>query len=392
MATITKAFNSRYGFSLESGEHRSVLLSDALSADRQILVPDEDGTLLLRDSPDSITSAMIADGAIVDEDINADADIAITKLASGTAGQVIQVGDEGIVWTSDLDLPGNLTVQGSANFIGKLNLGTEESLSTADVVWNSDTGAIEVGLTENISQLIGQSTYLTCRNGTGSTIAAGKAVMFTGTIGNSGRLVVAPMVADGTYPGYVFLGITAQAILAGEDGYVATFGKIRKINTLAYTEQQILWCDPATPGGLTGTEPEAPNLKLAVAAVVTRASNGTLMVRWDTGRRLADLHDVESNGATEDNWLLRYDAAAERWEPTPDLDVPGELIYKGVDIRKYSRGAEEAQLIRENATVTIGTPGAVPFGVGPILPTGMAFAGIGPDSYNVVDIYSGSFC
>lgn len=52
----------------------------------------------------------------------------------------------------------------------------------------------------------------------------------------------------------------------------------------------------------------------------------------------------------------------------------------------------EQEAIRQNGTYTIGQPGTVPFGVGPVTTTGMALAPIGPDSYNVIDVASGSFC
>jgi hypothetical protein len=75
------------------------------------------------------------------------------------------------------------------------------------------------------------------------------------------------------------------------------------------------------PGGLTATEPQAPNLKLPVAAVVHDANNGILMVRWDTGRRLKDLHDVEANGATADGDVLNWNDTANRWEATDRLTL-----------------------------------------------------------------------
>lgn len=52
----------------------------------------------------------------------------------------------------------------------------------------------------------------------------------------------------------------------------------------------------------------------------------------------------------------------------------------------------ETELIRTNGSYSIGTPGTVPFGVGPITSTGMDLAPIGPDQYTVIDIRSGSFC
>jgi hypothetical protein len=190
------------------------------------------------------------------------------------------------------------------------------------LTWESDTSTLLFGLTANVDLHLGADQITLCRNNSNSvTIPKGTAVRFAGTVGNSGRIKVAPMVADGTYPGYVFFGITTEAIAGGADGFVTSFGKIRGINTTAYNEGDILWCNPATPGGLTATEPAAPNLKLAVAAVIHDANNGILMVRWDTGRRLKDLHDVEANGATADGDVLNWNDTANRWEATDRLTL-----------------------------------------------------------------------
>ncbi|MFZ9326482.1 MAG: hypothetical protein ACO24H_03345 [Polynucleobacter sp.] len=217
-----------------------------------------------------------------------------------------------------------------------------ESVSEGQLAWNADEQTLDLGRGGGATLQLGSTSPLV-RNSTASTIPNGTAVMFAGTLGNSGRLLVAPMVADGTYPGYVFLGITTQAIAAGADGFVTTFGKVRQVNTSAFTEGAILWCDPAVPGGLTETEPQAPNLKLPVAAVISSKNNGILMVRSDTGRRLQDLHDVEANGATEDGDLLTYVAANERWEAKPPKRT--NLIL------------ESQQVISEDYTLTAGYNG-----------------------------------
>ncbi len=210
------------------------------------------------------------------------------------------------------------------------------SVEAGQLAWNADEQTLDLGKGGGVVLQLGSEQLMLCRNNTASEISNGTAVRFAGTIGNSGRLLVAPMVADGTYPGYVFFGVTTEAIAAGEDGFVTTFGKVRQVNTLAFEEGDILWCDPATPGGLTNTEPAAPNLKLPVAAVVSKANNGILMVRSDTGSRLQDLHDVEANGSKVDGDVLTWVAANDRWEAlTPSLEGalptggdPGNILIK----------------------------------------------------------------
>jgi hypothetical protein len=203
---------------------------------------------------------------------------------------------------------------------------TFDQLAAVDVeagqlAWNTDEQTLDLGKGGGVVLQIGSEILMLCRNSTGSEIANGRAVRFAGTVGNSGRLLVAPMVADGSLPGYVFFGVTTEAIAPGEDGFVATFGKVRHVNTLLFEEGDILWCDPANPGGFTRTEPAAPNLKLPVAAVISKANNGILMVRSNIGQRLQDLHDVEANGSKADGDVLEYDSANGRWQPTDRLTL-----------------------------------------------------------------------
>lgn len=196
-----------------------------------------------------------------------------------------------------------------------------DPVADGQLTWNADEGTLELGK-GGISNYIGQETMVLCRNASNTTtILKGTAVMFAGTLGASGRLKVAPMVADGTFPGYVFFGVTDQAIPGGEDGYVSVFGKIRGVNTSAYEDGDILWCNPAVPGGFTKVEPQAPNLKLAVAAVIRAGNNGVIFVRWTTGARLQDLHDVEANGTKDDGDTLVWSASSNRWQPSDRLTL-----------------------------------------------------------------------
>lgn len=228
--------------------------------------------------------------------------------AGGTTGQLLAKASEDDYdseWTSN-PIVESISFDTSA---------ATDPLSDGQLAWNPDEGTLELGK-GGISNYIGQETMVLCRNNSNTVaIPKGTAVRFAGTVGASGRLKVAPMIADGTLPGYVFFGVTDQEIPGGEDGYVSTFGKIRGVNTSAYLDGDILWCSPTTPGGFTKTEPQAPNLKLAVAAVVRAANNGTIFVRATTGSRLADLHDVEANGGKQQDDSLVWNAASQRWEP-----------------------------------------------------------------------------
>ena len=77
------------------------------------------------DLKDSIvTSAKIVDNTIVDIDINANAEIAVSKLADGSARQLLQTdaAGSGVEWSSNIDIPGTLDVTGNTDIDSNLNV------------------------------------------------------------------------------------------------------------------------------------------------------------------------------------------------------------------------------------------------------------------------------
>lgn len=267
--------------------------------------------------------------------------------AAGAAGPGVAAGGatgDLLVKTSATDYATAWTDAPTVDLLG-FDLAAAETVTTGQLAWNADEGTLGLGKLGGISNYLGAETMVLCRNNSNSVaIPKGTAVMFVGTVGNSGRLKVAPMVANGTLPGYVFLGVTDQSIAGGSDGYVSVFGKIRGINTSIYADGDILWCNPAVAGGFTTTEPSAPNLKLAVAAVISAANNGSIFVRATSGSRLKDLHDVEVGSPTNDQ-VLTYKSATARWEAaTVPLPPVSPLLIS-------------QQVIAENYTVTAGYNG-----------------------------------
>lgn len=193
--------------------------------------------------------------------------------------------------------------------------GTQGTMS-----WNATEETVDLIQNDAVLQ-IGQEIQIHCRNTSGSLIPNGTAVMATGTQGATGRITIAPMVADGSVQPRYFLGVTTSDIANNGVGKVTTFGKVRDLNTSAFSEGAVLWCDPATPGGFTSTEPEAPNLKIATAFVVYSAvGNGVLMVRANTGIDLHDNHRVQVSGLAEGDYLT-WKPANNRWE-NHHLTVP----------------------------------------------------------------------
>jgi len=183
--------------------------------------------------------------------------------------------------------------------------------------WDADRQT--AGLQMNgVEARLGQDNFWYVKNQSGSDILKGTVVMAVGALGSSSRILVAPMVADGSVEEQYLLGITAEDILNGEDGFVMNIGKIRGIDTTQYGTQagQVLYCDPSVPGGLTITQPDAPNLDIPIAFTVDYKSNGTLAIRVNPGYHIGELHDVYSNSPSNNDILL-YNSTNSRWENTP---------------------------------------------------------------------------
>ena len=137
--------------------------------------------------------------------------------------------------------------------------------------------------------------------------------MAVGTDGNSGHILIAPMQANGTVEPKYFIGVTDTAIGNGEIGKVVHLGVIDQVNTNAFSDGDVLWCDPTIPGGFTTTEPEAPAVKLAAAIVLNSSTNGKLLVRVQGNEGLHELHDVHIEDVL-DGQALVWDEAQGYWK------------------------------------------------------------------------------
>ena len=112
--------------------------------DRTITFPNITGTVVTTGDTGTVTSTMILDGAIVDADINASAEIAVSKLADGAARQLLQTdaAGTGVEWASNIDIPGTLDVTSAATFDSTVAVTGALTKSGNNVVTVGDTGTV----------------------------------------------------------------------------------------------------------------------------------------------------------------------------------------------------------------------------------------------------------
>jgi hypothetical protein len=200
----------------------------------------------------------------------------VTINATATTPDLQDVTDEGNTTTNVID------IGGAISDYYRLDTAATPTPVQGMMFWDSDRSTVDVQLDVDVSAKIGQDNFWYVKNQSGATIPKGKAVMAVGTLGASGRILIDEMVANGSISSKFLLGVTAEDIANGADGFVMNIGKLRQVNTAIWPDGTVLYCDPTTPGNLTSTKPSSPNLALPVAFVVHSAANGVLAIRVST--------------------------------------------------------------------------------------------------------------
>jgi len=96
----------------------------ALSSSRTFaLTGDVTGSVSSDLTSGASISTSIAAGSIVDADVSATAEIAVSKLANGSNRQLLQTSGTDVEWTDNVDVPGTLDVTGIATFDTEVDFG-----------------------------------------------------------------------------------------------------------------------------------------------------------------------------------------------------------------------------------------------------------------------------
>jgi hypothetical protein len=122
------------------------------TADRTITFPDVTGNVVTTGDTGTVTSTMIANATIADADISASAEIAVSKLANGTAARQLLQTDaagSGVEFTSNVDIPGTLDVTGVATFDSTTTFAGVATFNSNIVMEGTSADANELTLTCN---------------------------------------------------------------------------------------------------------------------------------------------------------------------------------------------------------------------------------------------------
>jgi hypothetical protein len=260
--------------------------------------------------------------------------------AGGTTGQILvkqSSTNYDVAWGSDFSVDSLIFPDASI-----------EVTQTGELAWNGDEGTLDLGLEGGVILHVGQDVYYRVKNQSGVKINKGDTVGFAGTVGSSGLLLGKKFLANGVEPSKYFMGVAASDITNGSDGYVVHFGKVRKVDTTAFSPGAILYADPNTAGGLTTTAPSAPNNIITVAAVVhSDEPNGELFVRTTFGSNLSEDELVNLTNL-QDGDTLSYNASSGVFENAQPTGGGSASLDK-------ADGGGPGQAVRIHVSVDAGT-------------------------------------
>jgi hypothetical protein len=207
----------------------------------------------------------------------------------------------------------------------QFNTDTNGVLLKGQVGWNDTAGTLDVAISDTYALHIGQETYFRVRNGTGSNLFKGQAVYATGVFPDQTRLLIDKYVADGTVREVRFIGLITENISNNNNGFTTNFGYIKGLDTRGNVESpiavgdetwsngDILYVHPTVPGKLTKVEPKHS----IITAIILRvhATEGLILVRPTSYGHIDDIHDVNTSGVTNGQFL-QYNSATDYWVPS----------------------------------------------------------------------------
>jgi len=227
------------------------------------------------------------------------ADSANSVAGANVTGQVANALVAGTVYTNaqpnitsvgtltSLAIAGNITGPDVMSFDTANGTGT---LTTGQLSWDTAEQTLSLGMNNSVTQQIGLETYILIK--ASSAITNGQVVMFTGASGDNVQAAPANVAVAGFRAGYV-LGVATQDIANNGTGYITSFGKVRGLNTNAYNVGDLLWLDPTVVGGMTATQPSAPNYQIQIATVTKKSGgDGQIQVIIRPEPQLKDISDV----------------------------------------------------------------------------------------------------
>jgi hypothetical protein len=244
------------------------------------------GTAITAADTGTVTSTMIADSTIVNADISASAAIALSKLASGTSGQIVLANSAGV--PTYVTLSGDITVS---------------STGVATIAANS----VALG-TDTTGNYMSDVTA-----GTGVTVT------HTPSEGSTATIAIGQSVATNANPS--FAGVTADAVqlgitAAGEIDTVSGNLTIDSAGGTVTVDDNLIVAGNLTVSGTT----------TSVNTETLTIDDNIIILNNNEAGTPSQNAGIEVERGTSTNVLIRWNETSDKWEITNDGSTYGSII------------------------------------------------------------------
>lgn len=152
------------------------------------------------------------------------------------------------------------------------------------LAWVNNRETLNLHHSSEVTQRIGQDSFVYARNGSGAKIDKGAAVSFAGA-SVSNDFDIELFIADAVLPLEQGIGIASQDIENGAKGFVTNFGIISNLDTTGtpygetWSEGDVIYASDTTAGDLTNVKPTTSQFVALGFVFVKDASAGQLFIR-----------------------------------------------------------------------------------------------------------------
>jgi hypothetical protein len=219
--------------------------------------------------------------------------------------------------------------RGNATDWSAINGGDGPTLNAGEPGFEIDSNILKIGdgstSWKDLKPVGADQSLYKVKNTSGGIIRKGQVVRANGTVGNSDAIQVTLFIADGSVPEYTIMGLATQDMNNNDFGYVTAFGIVKGIDTDPdnlstnicaagenWLDGDILYASPTASGKLTKNKPQHDTI---LATILSSADNGSLFARPTWNPHLDDVHDVNTSGVSNNQYLI-YNSETQLWTPT----------------------------------------------------------------------------
>lgn len=267
------------------------------------------------------------------------------------SGAIVEIGG------GSVDLLNVTTGIASPDYI-QFDTSATNTAAVGKLYWDAGEGSFLYTLSGgNVTQNLHPGSELVY-NGTGAALTKGQVVYLSGAQGH--RPSVALALASSESTSARTIGIVAETIANGAEGWIRTAGILEGFDTSSFTDGSQLYLSGTTAGAMTATKPVAPiHLVYTARVIKSHATAGRILVGIQNGYELDEIHDVAISSPSTGQTIV-YNSTTSLWSngtlPVAGGGTGATSLTSGYLVKGNGTSAASASVVYDDGTnVGIGT-------------------------------------